>query len=477
MPDTNSSSEKGKIEPMPSEGYTHPYIPNAAPAARAKMFREIGIDNIDDLYDAIPDDLRLKRMLDLAPPMRSEHELRRHLDAILHKNRHCNDHLSFLGGGCWQHQVPAVCDEIAARGEFLTAYGAWPYSDHGKYQAMFEYQSLLGELVAMEVVSTPTYDAGCAASSACLIACRITGRRKIAVPENLSKDRHSQISGFTGAAAELVTIKCDPATGLLDLADLEARLGDDIAAVYFETPSYLGTIETQAPAIVELAHAKGALAVVCVDPSSLGVLTPPGDYGADMTVGELQPLGIHMNGGGGLAGFIASRDDARIVAEFPTYLISIVPSADGKGFGFDVSTMERTSYDKREDATDYYGTTQWLWGIVAGVYLSLMGPQGMADLGTGIMQRAQYAARRLGAIPGVTAPLLSGPHFKEIVVGFDTMPVTDVNRALLDRGIFGGKPLNDEFPSLGQAALFAFTEVHSQADIDRLVATLEEIVR
>ena len=461
---------------MPTEGFAHPYIPNATPHARERMFREIGIESVDQLFDAIPDNVKLKRSLDLPEAMRSEHELRRHLDTILRKNRHCGDHLSFLGGGCWQHQVPAVCDEIAARGEFLTAYGAWPYSDHGKFQAMFEYQSLLGELVAMDVVSTPTYDAGCAASSACLIACRVTGRNRVLVPEILGADRRSQMIGFSQHAAELVTVRQDPATGLIDLADLEAKLSEDIAAVYIETPSYLGTIEIQAPHIVELAHAKGALAIVCVDPSSLGVMTPPGDYGADIAVGELQPLGIHMNGGGGLAGFIASRDDERIVAEFPTFLISIVPTAEGDGFGFDLSTMERTSYDKREAASDYYGTTQWLWGIVAGVYLALMGPQGMSELAIGIMQRAQYAAQRLGAIPGVNAPLLQGPFFKEIVVGFETRTVAEVNQALLARHIFGGKPLNAEFPALGEAALFAFTDIHNQADIDRLIDSIEEIV-
>ena len=180
-----------------------------------------------------------------------------------------------------------------------------------------------------------------------------------------------------GSHIEVVPVAHDPVTGLLDLNDLEAKLSVEVAAIYFEAPSYLGIIETEAPAIVRLTHCYGAMAVVGVDPSSLGVLAPPGDYGADIAVGGLQPLGIHMQGGGGSAGFIACRDEARVVAELPTYLISIVPTLEGDGFGFGVSTMERTSYDKREAATDYYGTTQWLWGITAGVYLSLIGAQGL----------------------------------------------------------------------------------------------------
>jgi glycine dehydrogenase subunit 1 len=263
----------------------------------------------------------------------------------------------------------------------------------------------------------------------------------------------------------------------VDLADLEAKLGEDVAAVYFEVPGYLGTLEPFAAEIVALAHRHGALAVVGVDPSSLGVLRAPGDYGADIVTGELQPLGLHMQAGGGMAGFIACRDEARVVAELPTFLISLVPTADGAGFGFGVSTMERTSYDKREHATDYYGTTQWLWGITAGVYLALMGPQGMAELGAGIMQRAQYAAARLGRIQGVTAPRLAGPFFKEFVVGFDGKRVEQVNAHLLTRGIFGGSSLRKEFPAFGESALYCVTEIHTQADIERLADAIEEAVQ
>jgi glycine dehydrogenase subunit 1 len=329
------------------------------------------------------------------------------------------------------------------------------------------------------VVPAPTYPGPAAAGSAALMACRLTGRREILVPDTLSPDRLSQMRGFTRAAARLRSIGHDPATGLLDLADLRAALSADTAAVYIETPGYLGTIETQAAEIVAAAQTSGALAVVGVDPIALGVLAAPGDYGADIVVGDLQPLGIHMTGGGGLAGFIATRDEARVVAELPTYLISMVPGAEGGGFGFDVSTMERTSYDKRAAATDYYGTTQWLWGIIAGVYLALMGPRGMAELGEGIMQRAQYAARRLGAIAGVTAPALGGPFFKEFVVNFagTGKSAEAVNRALLAAGIFGGLPLRAAFPALGESALYCVTEMHSQDDIDRLAAAVAEAVR
>jgi glycine dehydrogenase subunit 1 len=465
---------------MPTDSRSaHPYIPNAAPEVRRRMLAALGLGSIEQLYDGIPAELRLRRRLDLPPPLPAEAALRRHAEALLAKNRPAGAALSFLGGGCAAHSVPAVCDEIANRGEFLTAYGAYPYSDHGKFQAMYEYQSLLGELVGMEVVTAPTYDGGCAAGSALRMACRLTGRREIVIAGALGPDRLSQIRGFTLPVARLVEAARDPASELADLGDLAARIGDDTAAVYLETPSHLGPIETRAPAIVALAQRRGALAIVGVDPSSLGVLAAPGAYGADIVVGDLQPLGIHMLGGGGLAGFIATRDEPRVVAELPTYLISRVPAAAGSGFGFGVSTMERTSYDKREAATDYYGTTQWLWGIVAGAYLALMGPAGMAELGEGIMRRVQYAARRLGAIPGVRAPALDGVSFKEMVVSFagTGRSVAEINRALLARGIHGGAALGAAFPRLGESALYCFTELHTQADIDRLADGIEEIVR
>ena len=246
-----------------------------------------------------------------------------------------------------------------------------------------------------------------------------------------------------------------------------------------ESPGYLGLIETEARAIAAIAHEAGALLIASVDPISLGVLAAPADYGADLVVGDLQPLGIHMYAGGGNGGFVASRDEARFVAEYPTILFSIAPAREGEGFGFAWSTMERTSYDTRHEATDYAGTTQWTWGIGAAVYLSLMGPQGLAELGRGIMQRARYAAERIAALPGVSVPHLERPFFKEFVVDVSGTgkTVADINAALLEAEIHGGKDLSAEFPALGQSALYCVTELHGAAEIERLVTALGEAIR
>ncbi len=464
---------------MSDDGFVHPYVPNAAPGPRRALLDAIGVASVGELYAAIPEALRLKTPLDLPAPLRAEQDLRKHVEGIIARNQSCADHLNFCGAGCAQHYVPAICDEIVHRGEFLTAYGGGTYSDHGKNQALFEYQSLIGELVGMEVVSAPTYDAGAAADSAVLMACRITGRRRILVPESMSADRRSQMRGFTKPHASVEVVARDPATGLLDLADLDAKLSPDVGAVLFESPGYLGQIETQAAEITARARKAGALSIAGVDPISLGVLAAPADYGADFVIGDLQPLGIHMYAGGGNAGFIASRDEERFVAEFPSMLFSIAPGSDDGTFGFAWSTMERTSYDTRHDATDYYGTTQWIWGIGAAVYLALLGPKGLAELGSGIMQRARYAAERIAGLDGVSVPRLDQPFFKEFVVDFSGTgkSVASINTALREAGIFGGKDLSGEFPDLRHSALYCVTEVHGKADIDRLVDALTEAVR
>ena len=459
--------------------FVHPYIPISSPESRQRALTELGISDVEELYACIPDELRLKRDLDLPKPFLSEHALLKHVEEIITRNKSCKDNLNFLGGGCWQHYVPAVCDEIVNRGEFLTAYGGSYYTDHGKYHALFEYQSLVGELVGMEIVSAPTYDWAGAAATSVLMACRVTGRPKVLVPGTISPDKLSQMRNFATPVAEIETVRYAPATGLLDLDDLRAKVSDRTAAVYFDNPSYLGVIESQGQEIARIAHDHGALALVGVDPISLGVLAPPGEYGADIVCGELQPLGVHMYGSGGLGGFIASRDDERIAAEYPTFLISITEGQHEGDWGFGFSNWQNTSYEMREKSEDYYGTTQWLWGIAAAVYLSLMGPQGMRELGEGIMQRSLYAAKRLSEIGGVKAPHFGSPFFKEFVVNFDGTgkKVSEINSALLERGIFGGKDLLREFSGLGNSALCCVTEVHSKENIDTLADALKEVLR
>jgi glycine dehydrogenase subunit 1 len=219
--------------------------------------------------------------------------------------------------------------------------------------------------------------------------------------------------------------------------------------------------------------------VVGVDASTLGVLAAPADYGADIVCGDVQALGAHPLFGGGQCGFIAHRDDEAYVLQNPAILISAVPQVNGSAVGFAWSTMARTSYDLREAARDYTGTSQWLWGIGAAVHLALLGPTGIGELGEGWMARVAYAVDRLAGVAGLRVPVLGEVHIKEVVVGFDGTGhgVAEINRRLRERGIFGGRDLSRDVPWLGQSALFAVSELHTREDIDRLAAAMKEIVR
>jgi glycine dehydrogenase subunit 1 len=456
----------------------YPISPNSVPAAKRQMLDAIGAQSTDDLYEDVPEGLRHRESMNLPPPLLSECALKRHVEGILARNRSVGEVLSFLGAGCYQHHVPAVCDEVNQRGEFLTAYAGEPYDDHGRFQALFEYTSMMGELLNMDVVNVPTYHGFQASATSLRMAARITGRRELLLPRAISAARLSKIRDYCRPGLEIRLIDHDPGTGQLDLQALRETISSGTAAVYLENPSYLGLVETQAEQVAAVAHEHGALFVVGADPISLGVLAPPADYGADIACGDIQPLGMHMQFGGGHAGYIATRDEESFVMEYPSRLFGIAPTSVPGEYGFGDVAYERTSFAVREEGKEWVGTAAALWGITAGVYLALMGPQGMFEIGEGIMARARYAMLQLDRIAGVRAPLFRAPHFKEFVVNFDGTgrTVGEINAALLEREIMGGKDLTGEFPELGQSALYCVTEVHTQDDIDRLVRALKEVV-
>ena len=456
----------------------HPYIPNSVPEVKEQMLQAVGARDVDEFYADVPAHLRLQKAMDLPRPLSSEYELKRHISGQLSRNRTAAEYLSFLGAGCYQHHVPAVCDEVNQRGEFLTAYAGEPYDDHGRFQALFEYTSMMAELLNMDVVNVPTYDGFQAAATALRMAARITGRGQALVCGSISPAKLSKIRDYCQPGPEINVLGYDARTGMVDLDLLRQALSDQTAAVYFENPAYLGLVETQGDEIAAMAHDHGALCVVAVNPMSLGVLTPPADYGADIVCGDIQPLGIHMQYGGGHGGFIATHDEVEFVMEYPSRLFGLAPTSVPGEYGFGDVAYERTSFAVREEGKEWVGTAAALWGITAGVYLALMGPQGMVELGEGMMARAWYAARQMDRIEGVRAPVFRAAHFQEFVANFDAtgQTVREINRRLLERGIFGGHDLSGGLPELGQSALYCVTEIHSQADIDRLVGTLKEVV-
>ena len=458
----------------------HPFMPNSVPAVRRQLLDALQVGDVEELFEQIPENHRYRTPLNLPPAMSSELELRRHMLGLLGRNRSCEEVLNFLGGGCWQHHVPAVCDEIIRRSEFLTPVWGTPSSDLGRNQAWFEFTSQLGELLDMDLVALPVYSWGCAAGHAIRMAARITGRNRVLVPRFIDPERRSVIQTYCeppemASHIRLDEFDIDPATGLADLDALEKQFSADHAAIYFENPSYLGRIEEQAAGIAAIARHHDAETIAGVDPVSLGVLAPPGRYGVDIAVGSIQPLGIHMNCGGGLGGFIASRDEPRYAYEYPALMISIGETSQGER-GFGMALMHQSSYGSREEGKDWTGNSTYLWAIAAAAYMALLGPEGFRELGELIVRRAHYAASLLNEIDGVSVRPVRG-HFKEFVANFDATgrTVAEINARLLEQDIFGGLDLSTIFGELGQSSLYCVTELHAQSDLERLADTVRRI--
>ena len=451
------------------------YIPNSNEAVRKEMLDFIGAKSVEEIYAFIPDEVRMKKPLDIPAPFPTEQELSRHMNAILAEDSTCEENISFLGAGCYDHYVPAICDEINGRSEFLTAYSGDTYADHGKCHAFFEFSSMMGELLDLDVVSFPTYDGGQAASTALMMSRRIKGRSKALVPENMNPSLLSQMKCYC-EGMELIGVRAGE-NGQLDLDDLKAKLDSDVAAVFIQNPCFLGFFEERGKEIGELAHAVGAEYVVYADPSSLGIAEPPADYGADISCGEIQPLGIHMSFGAGLGGYLATRQEEKYVMNYPHHLHNIFKNSKGQ-FGYARALPERTSYYVRDKGVEYLGTCVGLWTVTAAVYLALMGPEGMRELGENILYKSNYAQKKLAGLKGVTLPYAASHSFMEFVLNLDGTgkSVAEVNKALLARHIFGGYDLSREMPQLGQSMLVCVTEKTALSDIDKLADAIAEIL-
>jgi len=453
----------------------YPYIPNSNEAVRKEMLDFIGAKSVEEIYSFIPDEVRMKKPLDIPAPFTTEQELSKHMNSILAEDSTCEENISFLGAGCYDHYVPAICDEINGRSEFLTAYSGDTYADHGKCQAFFEFSSMMGELLDLDVISFPTYDGGQAASTALMMSRRINGRSKALVPENMNPNLLSQMTCYC-EGMQLIGVKAKE-NGQMDLEDLKAKLDSDVAAVFIQNPCFLGFFEEQGKEIGELAHSVGAEYVVYADPSSLGITEPPADYGADISCGEIQPLGIHMSFGAGLGGYLATRQEEKYVMNYPHHLHNIFKNSKGQ-FGYSRALPERTSYYVRDKGVEYLGTCVGLWTVTAAVYLALMGPEGMRELGENILYKSNYAQKKLAGLKGVTMPYAGSHSFMEFVLNLDGTgkTVAEINKALLAKHIFGGYDLSREMPQLGQSMLVCVTEKTALSDIDKLADALAEIL-
>ena len=428
------------------------------------MLDRIGLESVDQLFDVIPEAFRFRRALAI-PEALGEMELTRQVGETLARTAGADRKVCFLGGGCYDHFIPAAVDQLAGRGEFFTAYT--PYqaeASQGTLQATFEFQTLMAQLTGMEVSNASLYDGGSAVAEAMLMALTITKRvGRIVVAGTVHPEYRAILQTFmTNLEPELVTVPF--VDGRVDLDTLQEALDNETAAVVIQQPNFFGQLE-DVETIVDLAHQRGALAILSVDPISLGLLKKPGDYGADIVVGEGQCLGNPMTYGGPYLGIMTCREE--FVRKMPGRIVGQTVDQSGKRC-WTLTLQTREQHIRREKATSNICTNQGLLALRASIYLATIGPRGLRQAAELSTRKAHYAARQLAALPGIQLAF-DGPFFKEFVIRVDRDSL-----ALLDEvgrlGYHGGIALGQWYPELANAILVAVTEKRTKAEIDGLVA-------
>lgn len=402
------------------------------------------------------------------------------MERILSINVTSKDALSFLGGGVWGHHVPAAVDALAGRGEFLTSYTPYqPEISQGMLQSLFEYQSMMAELLEVDVVNSSLYDWASALGEAARMSARITRRNEFVVPHLLSPERLAVLKSYANPIGiRIKEVRQSLQTGQISLDALKEEISPQTAGLYVENPAYLGHLVHNVEVLAEIAHDAGSLFVVGVDPTSLGVLKPPGRYDADIVVGEGQPLGNYVNYGGPLLGIFACRNDPQLIRQMPGRLVGLTTTKDGEDQGYCMVLQTREQHIRREKATSNICTNHALSALRAAIYMALMGGEGFRRLGEHLFSITRYATQLLSKVDGVRVPVFQGCHFKDFTVNFDGTGKKgiEVSKNLLERGILGGQPLGKDFPELGDTFLYSVTEMHSQGDVDALYEALKKIM-
>lgn len=444
------------------------YIPNTEQDQRA-MLDAIGVDTVEDLFDVVPEQVRFPD-LDLPAGM-SEVEVGQLLQDLAAENVHTRQRASFLGAGAYHHYAPAVVDAILQRGEFLTAYT--PYqaeASQGTLTTIYEFQSLIAMLAGMEVANASMYDGSTALAEAVLMAARVTRRDKIVLSKGVHPEYRDVVRTYVqGLDLPVEETGYDAQTGLADPTAVEALLDDDTACLIIGYPNFFGGIEDLAT-LTELAHEAGALLITVVNPTALGLLKPPGDFGVDIVVGEGQPLGVPLQLGGPFLGLFATRK--KHMRQMPGRLIGQTKDADGRR-GFVMTLQAREQHIRREKATSNICTNEALVALASTVYMAAMGGSGIRRVAELCYHKAHYAAEQITSLEGYER-VFTAPFFHEFAVRTPTPP-QQVNAALRDHAIIGGYDLSRRYGDLDDALLFCVTEMNTRTQIDSLVNALAEI--
>ncbi len=438
---------------------------SATDADRAEMLAAIGARSVEELFEQIPADLRLGRPLRLPQGM-SEAEVYERLAGLAERNAHAEREVCFVGAGMYDHYVPAIVDAITQRSEFLTPYTPYqPEISQGGLQVMFEFQTAMSELTGLPVSNAGLYEGPSSVASAGYLAMAATGRRRFVVSRGVHPHSRETLATYSvGYGAEVAEVGLDG--GLTDAAALAAAVDDETAAVILQNPNFLGSVE-DIEALGGAAREHGALVVVACDPMTLGILRPPGESGADIALGEGQPLGNRLDFGGPSFGFFCVAEEH--IRRLPGRIAGETTDVDGRR-GFVLTLQTREQHIRREKATHNICTAQALNALGAMVHLAWLGREGFRELGELLARRTAYARERLAAVDGVEL-LHEAPVVREFAVRLDA-PVERVLAACAEQGIAAGYPLRAEYPELGDGLLVAITERRSREEIDRLADSL-----
>lgn len=437
------------------------YIANT-PEQQKDMLKEIGLGSINELFRDIPQEVRLQRNLDL-PDVLTEMELVNQMKGLARKNSSLDENTCFLGAGVYDHFIPSVIDSIISRQEFYTAYTPYqPEISQGTLQAIFEFQTMMCELTGMDIANASMYDGASALAEAVLMACQTAKREEVLIARTVHPESREVVKTY--AAARGITVREIGYTdGTLDLQELESSISSATAAVLVQNPNFFGTIESLKE-IGEIAHKNKALFIVSADPIALGILKSPGELGADIVVGEGQPLGNPLSFGGPHLGFFCSTE--KLLRKMPGRIVGETKDKNGKR-AYTLTIQAREQHIRREKATSNICSNHALNALTATIYLTLLGKEGIKEVAHLCLQKAHYALEEFKKTPGFS-PQFTAPFFKEFVVT-SPLPPAELNRKLLADKIIGGYPLSNHYPELKNAWMIAVTEKRTKEEIATLV--------
>jgi len=443
------------------------FIPNSS--IKDMMLEEMRINDVEELFSDIPKKIDIKK-LDM-PKSLSQQNTKQRLRRIAKKNKSFYDVTSFLGGGIKPHYIPSVVKSIISRAEFYTAYTPYqPEASQGFLQAMFEYQSMIAELTGMDISNCSLYGGFTALAEAALMCTRINRKKTFVIPQNISWEKKSILNNYAkGPGIEVKEVSYDIKTGKIDLEELKKHVDENTSGVYIENPNFFGVFEDKVDEISSFVKDTGSLFVVGIDPISLGVTKSPGEYGADIVIGEGRSFGNPMDFGGSSLGIFACKKE--YVRQMPGRLIGMTKDTDGKR-AFCMALQTREQHIRRGRATSNICTNEGLCALASVSYLSWIGGNGLEKLSRINFEKGQKLAESIELIDGFKG-IFSGVHFNEFVIKCKK-DANKINKKLLSKDIQGGLILDTWYPKLKNCMLFGITEMHADADIEKLVSALKE---